>query len=153
MEIKIEEYKGWQILFDTERETFLTQSDEYDRQADKKSYSAIKKFIDEFIKENNTFKPIWIDILPSSYATYQKVKLIGIRKDGRFIYENKKGEKKQLSEYNEKDYIVYDPENDKIRSEVKVIQDQIDKLREERKAIESKITGKPLSEVKKLYTI
>ena len=55
MKIKIEDYRGWSIEFDTEKESFYCHSEQYDRDETKKSYSSVKKFVDDFIKDNFTF--------------------------------------------------------------------------------------------------
>ena len=149
MKVDIEIYRGWSISFDTEQETFYCHSEQWDKDENKKSYSSTKKWIDDFIKENETFKPIWIETKPSIYNSDQRIKLIGIRKDGRFFYENEKGEKKQLSDYNEKDYILYNPENDKYREEAKVVDAQLEELRLKRNAILKKVAGIELTEYKK----
>lgn len=149
MKVEIEIYRGWSISFDTEKETFYCHSEQWDRDENKKSYSSTKKWIDDFIKENETFKPVWIETKPFSYNPDKRIKLIGIRKEGRFIYENEKGDKKQLSDYNEKDYILYNPENDKYREEAKLVDAELEELRLKRDAILEKIKGVELVDYKK----
>ncbi len=153
MKVEIEIYRGWSISFDTEKETFYCHSDQWDRDENKKSYAATKKWIDDFIKENETFKPIWVEGKPNTYCSDHRIKLIGIRKDGRFIYENASGEKSQLSEYNEKSYILYNPENDKFREEAEKINIEVEELRSKRNAILNKIVGVELVEYKKQIKI
>lgn len=152
MKIEIENYRGWEIYFDTEKETFYAQSDEHARGESKKSFAAAKKFIDDFIKDNTEFKPIWVESPPSSWSGKNKIKLIGIRKDKRFIYEGDKGEKEQLPEYNEKDYILVNPDNEPIYEAIKVLQDKQKETALEIKALESKIIRVGLEEIKKKYT-
>jgi len=149
MKVIIDNHRGWEISFDTELETFYCISDRYDRDETKKSFASIKKFIDDFIKENEIFEPVWVETKPDSYTSDKKIKLIGIRKDGRFIYENSKGEKQQLSDYNEKDYILYDATNDKFRLEAEKINKEIKVLNAKRDAVLDKITGIELTEYKK----
>lgn len=149
MKVIIDNHRGWEISFDTELETFYCISDRYDRDETKKSFASIKKFIDDFIKENEIFEPVWVETKPNSYTSDKKIKLIGIRKDGRFIYENSKGEKQQLSDYNEKDYILYDANNDKFRLEAEKINKEIKVLNAKRDAVLDKITGIELTEYKK----
>jgi len=110
--ILIENYRGWEIYFDNDKENFYTSSDDYDREKTKTSYAATKKWIDDFIKENLVFEPIIIE--KRDYRGLEQIKLIGIRKDRRFIYEGKDGKKEQLSEYYEKDYYLPDKSNDDI---------------------------------------
>ena len=149
MKVIIDNHRGWEISFDTELETFYCISDRYDRDETKKSFASIKKFIDDFIKENEIFEPVWVETKPNSYTSDKKIKLIGIRKDGRFIYENSKGEKQKLSDYNEKDYILYDANNDKFRLEAEKINKEIEVLNAKRDAVLDKITGIELTEYKK----
>lgn len=146
MQKLIQEYRGWEIFFDTEKEEFYTVSNQYDKDSYKKSFSATKKFIDEYIKENSNFKPFYVLKEPSIFTDDEKIKIIGIRKDGKFIYETKNGEKKQLSQYNESDYFLVNHENDKhfleikkIDNEIKKIDNEIEKLRTERKKIASQL--------------
>lgn len=149
MKVEIEIYRGWSICFDTEKEAFYCHSEQYDKDENRKSYSSTKKWIDDFIKENETFRPVWIETKPTIYNSDKRIKLIGIRKDGRFIYEDEKGDKKQLSEYNEKDYILYNSENDKYREEAKLLDVELEKLRLKRSAILNKVVGVELTEYKK----
>lgn len=152
MKIEIENYKGWDISFDTNKEAFYCHSELYDKDQNKTSYSAVKKFIDDFIKDNQKFNPVWIQSKPGSHHGEKKIKLIGIRKDGRFIYENSKGEKKQLSDYNEKDYILYDEKNDKFLSEADALNNKIEEIRLQIKNVLSNVTGVELTEYKKQLT-
>lgn len=152
MKALIETYRGWEISFDTEKESFYCHSEQYDTEKTKQSYASVKKFIDDFIKENETFKPIVVETLPESYNRFEIIKLIGIRRDGRFIYEGNNGEKVQLSDYQEKDYIIRDPNNDKYRKEADEIQKQIDALRDKRQAVLNQIKGVLLTEYKKTIT-
>lgn len=150
MKVELEEYRGWTISFDTEKESFYCHSDGYDKDDYRKSFSATKKFIDEFIKENEKFTPVWVEKKPSSYGwSKQKIKLIGIRKDGRFIYEDEQGEKRQLSDYYEEDYILYNPDNDKFRELSNELECKIDLLRKEKESVLSKIQGIKLVDYKK----
>jgi hypothetical protein len=149
MKVEIEIYRGWSISFDTEKETFYCHSEQWDKDENKKSFASTRKWIDDFIKENEVFKPIWVETKPSIYNPDNRIKLIGIRKDGRFIYENEKGDKKQLSEYNEKDYILYNPENDKYREEANKVNAELEELRLKRNAILKKVVGIELTEYKK----
>jgi len=153
MKVKIEDYRGFEISFDNEGEVFYTLGSSWDVECTKKSYAAVKKWIDDYIKDNSEFKPFFIEQKESSWKEHKKLKIIGIRKDGRFVFENSKGEKEQLSEYDEKDYILYNPDNDAINAainELKLQRDAIDKLID---AERKKITGTPLKELKKQYIV
>lgn len=115
----IKKYRGWEIFFDTDREEFHAESAKFDNEKSKKSYSAIKKYIDDYIKANQDFKPVKFETHPTSYDRKPKtITIIGVRKDGFFIYRDENGEKHQLSEYYEKDYFCLDPKNDVIFKEM-----------------------------------
>jgi hypothetical protein len=149
MKVEIENYRGWTISFDTEKENFYCHSEQWDRDETKKSYASTKKWIDDFIKENEVFKPVWVESKPTIFNPNERILLIGIRKDSRFIYEGKNGKKEQLSEWYEKDYVLYNPENDKIREEANKIQVQIEELRLKKKEVLKNFTGIELVEYKK----
>lgn len=147
MKVFIETYRGWDISFDTENENFYCHSDQWDRDATKKSFAVTKKFIDDFIKDNQTFRPFFVESKPNTFRSVT-LKIIGLRKDGRFIYEDSEGEKKQLSDYNEKDYILVNPDNEVHQAEVAVLDAKIEELRLERKGVMEKITGVELTDYK-----
>ena len=132
MRTLITDYRGWEIFFDTDKEEFYTVSNEYDKDNTKKSFASTKKFIDDYIKENNEFKPVLVQKEESIYSDKVIIKLIGIRKDGKFMYEDKDGKKQQLSSYYESDYFLINPKNDESF-------EKINKLRIERDKIDSQI--------------
>lgn len=146
--IKIEDYRDFEISFDTENETFYTLSERHDSDKTKNSYSSIKKFIDEFIKDNVEFKPFNIEGIPD--ASFGRTgRVIGIRKDGRFIYIPKGSEKPiQLSEYDEKSTMIHDPENIPFWEELEKIKIERDALRTKEKEINSKFKIKNLKDYK-----
>ena len=152
MTILIENYRGWDISFNTVKETFYAQSDEYDRGETKKSFASAKQYIDDFIKENNQFKPVWVERLSFYGSVEGKIKLIGIRKDKRFVYEGKDGKKEQLAEYSEKDYILYNKENDIFYKQIEECRKRRDALDEEIKEIKDKIVKVGLDSIKAKYT-
>jgi hypothetical protein len=153
MKVKVDNYRGWDISFDTEKENFYAESNEYDREETKKSFAAAKKFIDEFIKENLNFKPVWVEETANACRNAIKVKLIGIRKDGRFVYEDKKGEKQQMSDWSEKDYILCNPDNDVFYRQIADCNARVKLIDEERKEIEAKIIRVGLAELKRKFTV
>ena len=112
MRVLIENYRAWEIYFDTDKEEFYTVSNEYDKQETKRSYATAKKYIDDYIKENNVFKPIKVQKMPSMFSEGETITLIGIRKDKAFMYEDKDGKKQQLGSYSESDYFIVDSKND-----------------------------------------
>ncbi len=141
MRVLIEVYRKWEIFFDTDKEEFYTTSNEYDREQIKRSYASTKKFIDDYIKENQNFKPIWVQNEGNSYGGITKTKLIGIRKDGLFTCENAKGNKSQFSKYDEKSYFLVNEEND-------VIFKEIDEIEEQRSALATKASNLRKSVIK-----
>ena len=112
MRVLIENYRGWEIYFDTDKEEFCTVSNEYDKQETKRSYASSKKYIDDYIKSNNVFKPIKVQKMPTMFSEGKVITLIGIRKDKAFMYEDEEGRKQQLSSYDERDYFIVDSRND-----------------------------------------
>lgn len=140
----IEVYRGWDISFDTENQTFIVYSNYYDEeQVGKKSYEACKKYIDDFIKANDTFKPIVVCKPPSAYYSLDKKTLTGIRRDGIFIYNGDKGKKKTLSKYDEDDYFIYQPWMEDVFAEMTEIGKKMTALKDQKKAImEGKFTPK-----------
>ena len=112
--IFIDNYRGFDIEFETINEKFqCVITDELVKESI--SFSAIKKFIDEYKKQNQNFKPFFAESIPSQYTfnEYKKIKIVGIRKDGRFIAENSDGVKFQVSDFDIKDYMLYSKENEK----------------------------------------
>jgi hypothetical protein len=132
MRVLIENYRGWEIKFDTDDENFYTVSNEYDTQQTKKSYNSAKKYIDDYIKENQNFKPIKVQKMASMYNNAEEITLIGLRKDNAFMYEDSKGNKQQLSKYDEEDFFLINSDNDNIFKE-------LDLLYKESKVITEKI--------------
>lgn len=110
--VTIETYRGFEIYFNPNNEKFSCVPTE-ENAKESKSYSACKMHIDEYCKANQTFKPFEVQIHPENYRWEQRkdLKIVGIRKDNRFIYEEKEV-KKQLSEYDEKNYLIIYPENE-----------------------------------------
>lgn len=109
MNVTIEEYRGIEIWFDTNNESF--QCDIDNEGSIKKSYPAIKKFIDEWKKEELNFKRFKVDVNPLNPHWGKKGTIIGIRKDGRFIIELENGKKTQVSDYDLSSYMLVNEEN------------------------------------------
>lgn len=129
--ILIEDYRKWEIFFDTDKEEFYTVSNEYDKDITKKSYAATKKFIDDYIKDNFKFTPVKVYNLETIWQKSRIKTLIGIRKDGVFMCEED-GKKSQFSKYDEAQYFLVNDAND-------VIFKEIEDLIVERKVLEDKI--------------
>lgn len=100
--ILIENYRGFNIEFDVNYEKFQCETED-GHSKESQSFSAVKKFIDDFKKANQEFKEFWVEKNPEGF--YGKtLKIIGFRKDGRFVGENEKGDKEQISDHSLKDF-------------------------------------------------
>lgn len=139
MKVLIENYRGWDIYFNTENEDFYTVSNEYDKENTKKSYASTKKFIDDYIKENMNFKPIKVMRDGGAFVSKTIITLIGLRKDGVFMIRDEKGNVSQLSKYSEPDYFEVNSENDSILKEISDLdlkRDEItNQIKEKRKGL------------------
>jgi hypothetical protein len=113
MKVTIEEYRGFEIYFDTDHEVFqCVVADESAKES--KSFSAVKKFVDDYKKDNQDFAPFWVDRNPERYYTETRaLKIIGLRKDGRFIAE-KNGGRIQVSDHDLSIYVVSLKENERF---------------------------------------
>ena len=135
MRVLIENYRGFDIWFDTSSETFYAASDSQDVGKEKRSYSSAIKYVDDFIKENSVFEPFWV----VDYFNNKK-RIVGIRKDNYFVQENEEGDKSLISSWDEKDYFEYNPEKqDSLFEELDGIQNQIDALISIKKDIKDKL--------------
>lgn len=155
MKISIETYRDHEIYFDTEANSFIAITDRWDRQFEKKSFAAAKKEIDDFIKDNLQFEPVWVEKESfRMYGTEKKVKLIGLRKDGMFMYEDG-NEKRQISKYDIKDYFISNKKNEYVYSEIYKMEEKIDiinaEITELRKGIIKDDLG--LNELKRKYSL
>ncbi len=96
--ILIEKYRGFEIEFDTNYEKFkCTCNNEEEKES--KSFSVIKKFIDDYLKNNQSFKPFWVHPNPQKNFYSDKLEVIAIRKDGTFFAKNEYGIKTHISNY------------------------------------------------------
>lgn len=128
MKILIENYRGFDIDFDTDCEKFQCVITE-EKTKESISFSAVKKFIDDYKKENQDFKPFYADKNPKAYSGHPKIKIIGIRKDKRFIIEREDGGREQLSEYEEDNYMIFKPENEEKINALKKHRQMVEALR------------------------
>lgn len=151
MESIIEVYRNYEIRFNTETESFVCDID--DSRSVKKSYPALKKFIDEFIKENYEFKPFKVIGIPTSYGREDTRKIIGIRKDNRFIYEDQKGKVSQFSDYELQNYMLIDDENKQNWVELKNIENEIDVLVSKRTILQKQFKITTLESIKQNFII
>ena len=143
MAIKIETYRGFDILFEPQSERFTFALDE-GSWTTKQSYSACKKNIDDFIKNNNNFKPFYA----IKKDAIRKVFVTGIRKDNKFVFDDG-----ILSDWDEKYYILHEESFDNLIDEYNKLYEEFEKIKEEYYSkvneLKSKITGKTLVEYKK----
>lgn len=151
MRILIEVYRKWEIFFDTEKEEFYTVSNEFDTDKTKRSFASTKKYIDDYIKENQEFKPVWVQNERNSFDKERKVKLIGIRKDGAFMCEDVNGNKSQFSKYNESDYFLVNAENDPIFEQINKLDEQRDELLQKMKELRKNLTKVTVKKFKADY--
>lgn len=153
MNATIENYRGIEIWFDTDNESF--QCDIDDERSVKKSYVALKKFIDEYLKENHTFKVIHVEANPAEgrWTKDDIVKIVGVRKDGRFIGEDKDGNKKQISDYDLSKYMIKNIHNIEPINALKELTAERERLRvshnEQEKEIISRMVIVTLKDYKK----
>jgi len=137
--ILIEEYRGFDIYFDKRTEEFNAISNEYDIQKNKKSLGLAKNSIDDYIKDNLDFKSVVVQMVGTMFASEKEIELIGIRKDGRFVFRNKKGEPEQLSEYSERDYFLKNETNSQIFKDIDLLRIKIKDLEKEIRVKESQV--------------
>ena len=146
--VTIETYRGIEIWFDTVNESF--QCDIDDERSIKKSYPAIKKFIDDFKKDNDTFKSFKVEPNPKGCSGRHGT-IIGFRKDGRFVIELHGGKKLQISEYNENDYILPVKENGPIMEDIAKAEQRISEITASIKELESQLKITTLKDIKPQY--
>jgi len=153
MNATIENYRGIEIWFDTDNESF--QCDIDDERSIKKSYTALKKFIDDYLKENQTFKVIHIEPNPANYryGSDKAIKVTGVRKDGRFIGEDKDGNKMQITDYDLSNYMIKNSQNIEPLKQLEELKDERERLRishnEQEKEIISRMVIVSLKDYKK----
>jgi hypothetical protein len=151
MQVLIENYRDWNIYFDTEKEEFYTHSERWDSDKTKRSYASAKKFVDDFIKENEKFVPFDIEDLDRSPCSRETIKVVGIRKDGGWVIQKKDSQQERLSQYNEKNYSLYDAENESVWEEIKEVENRQEELRLQKIEVRKKFKAVPLNSMKETY--
>lgn len=146
MQVLIENYRGWEIFFDTDQENFYSTAEEYDYEMTKKSYSSSKKAIDDFIKDNQKFTHVWVQTMDG-----EPRKLVGIRKDGRFVYEDSEGKRRQIESYYEDNYFLVNEDNDKFFKKIKELKDEIALNNRTIREIQDKLVKVGLDTLKEKY--
>lgn len=147
--ILIENYRGFKIEFNTDKSTFSSVLNDYNKES--KSFDAIKKDIDEYLKENQSFEPFMAIRKPDLTWGSETIEIIGIRKDGLFYYKNEKGEKNQLSKHSENSYFIKEDWHEKVLVEIAYKKTLVDDAEKSLKESIKKITGTPITEIKKRY--
>ena len=149
--ILIETYRGFDIEFDTNCEKFQCICTE-ENAKESTSFTAVKKFVDDYKKTNQDFKPFWVEPTPESYKR-GKLKVIGVRKDGRFVAEDSKGNKGKISDYDLNDYMLLKSENEMTMNKLSELKTKEEQQRvennEARKLIISEINIVTLKDYKK----
>jgi hypothetical protein len=150
----IEEYRGIEIYFDLENETFYATIDDPENKWNrpKQSYKAVKKTIDDYLKENNDFKP-FTALFRITYGgkKYEIRRITGIRKDAQFVYLDEKGVQHQLSKYDEQKHLIDSPENIDILAKLDEYEAEADAIRAKKHDLEGKLVSLNLKEIKAKY--
>ncbi len=151
MEILIQNYRGFDIKFNPEYEQFSCDIDTV-RWSTKQSFASAKRWIDEYCKENQNFEPFEVMQLPTMLDEGRKLKIIGIRKDERFITEDKVGKRGQLSEYDEERYFLIVPENEQYLVNMASLMVEKDRIENKIKEESKKMKRTTVKELKSKYT-
>lgn len=151
MGVKIDNYRGFDIEFQIHSESFTCEVSDAIK-FEKGSYKKIQEAIDEYLKKNQSFKPFKVITKPiSRYGGIGRgvYTVIGIRKDDRFIYQDDEGKKHQLSDYNEKDVILYEPEMEQQLVQIAYLETLVDDARKKVDEAKSKVKGITISQHRK----
>ena len=146
MKFQIEEYKGFEIVYNDDSDRFECSMELNDNVKNSKrgSLADMRKEIDQFIKANSEFKPFWFftkhwsDSFKAAYCS-------GIRTDGKLVAKDKMGSK-QFELYGERDVkkmFVFDPE----------LAEELDKAHNEKAAALKKYEEKLKAIVAKLVPL
>lgn len=144
--IPIEEYRGYEIAYDEEKDKFYcpVDNDKWDNK-ERKSLTAMKYAIDGHLKQNENFVPFVVIEARRYHGTPDKLTILSRTKDGKFVYENEEGKKKSIDDYYFKDWLIYDEADEPVLRAMEIIDNQIEKLQEEFKAKIAMLVSKPLS--------
>lgn len=146
MKTIIDNYRGFEITFDTDSATFSAWSDHFDTAFAKESYAVVKKGIDDHIKDNIEWKPILVQEV-SNYTGKvshlgSTLRLTGIRKDGKPTYQDEDGKKKAISKYDLRNYILFDKANEPIKKELGELEEAFEKKRFAYKSAKKELLSK-----------
>jgi len=151
MRAKIETYRGIDIEFDTCNEKFNCVISEGIK-LEKGSYKLMQEAIDKYLKDNQSFKPFKVTNKPTTLfggVGEGVCTVIGIRKDGRFVYENKEKKKQQIADHYERDIILYEPEMEVQLVEIAYLETLVDDARKKVEEAKKKVKGITLAEYRK----
>lgn len=149
-DILIENYRGYDIYFDKSRDRFYTSIDN-SGWSEKQSFSSVKKFIDEHIKSNFKFVPFSVISLERWGEFKKRIKITSIRKDGRFIGQDETGKKHQISDYEEKNWILDIEDNHKHFANIAIFEAEIETWKNKIVLEKKLITAPTLEELKPKY--
>lgn len=150
MTVQIENYRGFDISFNPETETFTFSLDD-SKYNEKVSFGACKKLIDEYWKDNQSFEPFYVLKSSNMYDNADAMKIVGIRKDGRWVKENKDGTKEQVSDYHTGDWYLDTGHNRKVMGEMAILELQKDEIDAKKKEVQKKLSGETLKQLKNRY--
>lgn len=151
MTILIENYRGYEISFNTDDEQFYVDLD--DRNNSKKSFSACKKYVDDYIKDNTNFTPFYVEKLGNAFSDGGRVMITGIRKDGKFNYEDKDGKKQSISSYSESDWFIVDERNNELHEKLNELHKRDREIGEEIRKLKEQLIRKSLKDIKQKYVV
>lgn len=147
MNVLIENYRGFDIIFDTNTERFSYSIDEGNWR-EKQSYASCKKNIDDYIKLNKEFKPFKVRYKRGNII----YNIVGIRKDNKFVYQNEDMSSTQnIGGYYEKDYILMDEKDDAIYNDIAMLKAEIAMLEQKVRDKYASITTPTLRDIKQNY--
>tara|TARA_R110002020_G_scaffold465503_2_gene686967 strand:+ start:3392 stop:3865 length:474 start_codon:yes stop_codon:yes gene_type:complete len=152
MRIEIENYRGWDILFNTDTEKFYVMSEDIDLGKDKPSFKSCKKFVDDYIKNNVDFKTFEVQRFGRYDRSPGVIKtVVGVRKDGRFVCVDEKGNIEQISDYETDNYIVVKESNKPIFEKMAKKLEEIGNINSSIKELSITIDREMLVDLKEKY--
>jgi hypothetical protein len=132
MKVKIEEYRGFNILFETESELFECEltATSHDKGS---SLVSVKKQIDDYL--NVSFTPFFVINKRFHEVHYKKARIIGKEKNGCFVIEER-GTRSVMTSYGHVSYFIWkEKEGDRLIKKIEAINAKINKLNKERQEL------------------
>jgi hypothetical protein len=145
METLIENYKNFDIKFDTKYERFNATSEYHDFTLFEETFSGIKLSIDRHVDKNPRFEEFYAN-LNDSYYGYSKVKIVGIVQGRKFLYVDENGKTRRMLIDESDDYFVYNSQNDDYMEQITEIREQIEHLESRIKELDDKMIKMSLSQ-------